>query len=109
MHGLKWPINSTRIVRVKLRVPHTGFTYRREAEARSGIDREQLRHEFCRLRGKPVREKRLVVNGACKAHGRGCRLNGTMRAELIGHFQPCMTDIYLHIDARMADYIRTHP
>eukprot|EP01048_Picozoa_sp_COSAG05_P009541 COSAG05_NODE_792_length_7316_cov_31.215325_5_plen_37_part_00 len=31
-----------------------------------------------------------------------------MRAELIGHFQPCMTEIYLHIDARMADYIRTH-
>eukprot|EP01048_Picozoa_sp_COSAG05_P017228 COSAG05_NODE_2320_length_3240_cov_2.007641_2_plen_38_part_00 len=25
-----------------------------------------------------------------------------MRAELIGHFNPCMTDIYLHIiDARM--------
>ena len=22
-----------------------------------------------------------------------------MRAELIGHFQPCMTEIYLHIDA----------
>ena len=33
----------------------------------------------------------------------------TVRAELIGHYQPCMTDIYLHIDARMADYIRTHP
>ena len=33
----------------------------------------------------------------------------TMRAELIGHFKPCMTEIYLHIDARMADYIRTHP
>ena len=32
-----------------------------------------------------------------------------MRAELIGRFKPCMTDIYLHIDARMADYIRTHP
>ena len=32
-----------------------------------------------------------------------------MRVELIGHFQPCMTDIYLHIDARMADYILTHP
>ncbi len=32
-----------------------------------------------------------------------------VRAELIGHFKPCMTDIYLHIDARMADYIRTHP
>ena len=23
--------------------------------------------------------------------------------------KPCMTDIYLHIDARMAHYIRTHP
>ena len=32
-----------------------------------------------------------------------------MRAELIGHFKACMTEIYLHIDARMADYIRTHP
>ena len=27
----------------------------------------------------------------------------------IGHFKPCMTDIYLHIDARMADYMATHP
>ena len=34
---------------------------------------------------------------------------GTMRAELIGHFEPCMTEIYLHIDARMAYYIHTHP
>ena len=32
----------------------------------------------------------------------------TMRAELIGNFEPCMTEIYLHIYARMADYIRTH-
>ena len=32
-----------------------------------------------------------------------------MRVELIGHFQPCMTEIYLHIGARMADYIHTHP
>ena len=38
-----------------------------------------------------------------------CAIIGTMRAKLIGHFQPCMTDIYIHIDARMADYIRTHP
>ena len=36
-------------------------------------------------------------------------LTSTVRAELIGHYQPCMTDIYLHLDARMADYIRTHP
>ena len=33
----------------------------------------------------------------------------TMRADIIGHFKPCMTDICIHIDARMADYIRTHP
>ena len=32
-----------------------------------------------------------------------------MRAGLIGHLKACMTDIYLYIDARMADYIRTHP
>ena len=36
-------------------------------------------------------------------------IDTTMRADIIGHFKPCMTDIYLHIDARMADYIRTHP
>ena len=44
-------------------------------------------------------------------HGRSCGASAgacTMRAELIGHFEPCMTEIYLHIDARMADYIRTH-
>ena len=32
-----------------------------------------------------------------------------MRADLMGHFIACMTDIYLHIDARMADDIATHP
>ena len=26
----------------------------------------------------------------------------TMRAELIGHFEPCMTEVYLHIYARTA-------
>ena len=35
--------------------------------------------------------------------------NIRVRAELIGHFEACMTEIYLRIDARMADYIRTHP
>ena len=33
---------------------------------------------------------------------RGRRPVGTMRVELIGHCQPCMTEIYLYIDARMA-------
>ena len=32
-----------------------------------------------------------------------------VRAEIIGHSKACMTEIYLHIDARMADYIRAHP
>ena len=27
----------------------------------------------------------------------------TMRADITGHFKPCMTEIYIHIDARMAD------
>ena len=33
----------------------------------------------------------------------------TMRVELTGHCEPCMADIYLHIYARTADYIHTHP
>ena len=39
----------------------------------------------------------------------GLRKEATMRVELIGHLKPCMTDIYLDIDARTADYIHTHP
>ena len=33
----------------------------------------------------------------------------TMRAELIVRFKPCMTEIYLKVDARISDYIHTHP
>ena len=32
-----------------------------------------------------------------------------VRVHIIGHLQPCMTEIYLHIIARMADYMDTHP
>ena len=32
-----------------------------------------------------------------------------VRVDIIGHLKSCMTEIYLYIDARMADYIRTHP
>ena len=32
-----------------------------------------------------------------------------VRVHIIGHLQPCMTEIYIHIDARMADYMDTHP
>ena len=32
----------------------------------------------------------------------------TVRGESIDHLQPCMTDIYLHIVARMASYIAAH-
>ena len=53
---------------------------------------------------------RLAAVGARGNHGVDQILaKPTMRAELIGHFKACMTEIYLHIDARMADYIRTHP
>eukprot|EP01048_Picozoa_sp_COSAG05_P004359 COSAG05_NODE_230_length_13364_cov_33.748662_14_plen_100_part_00 len=57
--------------------------------------------------------RRNVNGGVGRVVGKSTtmvRLFGTtMRAKLIGHFQTCMTDIYLHIDARMTDYIRTHP
>ena len=32
-----------------------------------------------------------------------------VRVDIIGHLKSCMTDIYLDIDARTADYIQTHP
>ena len=43
----------------------------------------------------------IVLPGGGEA---GARTNAvlTMRAELIGHFEACMTEIYLHIVARMA-------
>ena len=46
------------------------------------------------------------VRGAELHHRRqyGLPCSHTMRVELIGHFKTCMTEIYLHIDARMADY-----
>ena len=57
--------------------------------------------------GRPVRREDKVAEVQTDAH----KLGGpcTVRVELIGHFQPCMTEISLHIGARMADYIRTHP
>ena len=52
-----------------------------------------------------------LVAGAEHAMRQHALHHCTMRAELIGHFKACMTDIYLHIAARMADYIimATHP
>eukprot|EP01048_Picozoa_sp_COSAG05_P001642 COSAG05_NODE_57_length_23291_cov_75.862668_2_plen_118_part_00 len=46
-----------------------------------------------------------IVMGDDMTHVRApcCASPATMRADIIGHFKPCMTDIYLHIDARMAD------
>ena len=31
------------------------------------------------------------------------------RVHVLSYFKACMTEIYLHIDARMAEYIRTRP
>ena len=49
------------------------------------------------------------TTGTASARCATVSLLATMRAGIIGHLKPCMTNIYLHIDARMADYIRTHP
>ena len=40
-----------------------------------------------------------------KSYSAGIRV----RVHIIGHLQPCITEIYLHIVARMADYMEAHP
>ena len=49
----------------------------------------------------------LDIGGAVgkKRRASACAAGNT----IIDHFKPCVTDVYLHIDARMADYIHTHP
>ena len=37
------------------------------------------------------------------------RIGVRVRADIIGHLKSCTTEIYLHIVARMADYMDTHP
>ena len=60
---------------------------------------------FWRWRGIKISRPRHIYY----VRTRACACCPAMRVDIIGHFKPCMTDIYLHIDARMADYIRTHP
>ena len=57
----------------------------------------------------PIHSARIVLYSMEEWTAAAAFLACPMRVELIGHFKPCMTEIYLHIDARMADYIRTHP
>ena len=40
---------------------------------------------------------RASEEGHTSGTPRSAAPSGTMRAELIGHFEPCMTEIYLHI------------
>ena len=48
---------------------------------------------FIHLKGKSHLSPALcMMGGICATF-----FAGTMRVELIGHFKPCMTDIYLHI------------
>ena len=49
------------------------------------------------------------ANGFLSGGARRVHHSCTMRADIIGHFEACMTEIYLHIVARMADYMATHP
>ena len=77
-------------------------THRQQAERQEEVQAEharQLVSEAIAAR-EQTRHMLQVLTGIIRA---------TMRVELIGHFKPCMTEIYLHIDARMADFIRTHP
>ena len=90
------------------------FTYiqdtSRPRDGRSGGTHSSLSHESCRPMSYPAAPpqaagtRRILTPGPLLP-----RDTPTMRAELIGHLKPCMTDIYIHIVARMADYIRTHP
>ena len=80
-----WPIISTRTRSVRSVSARDSYVYSNRCVGR-----------IC-LR---VRYVRVACFSFCGGIAHVC---GTMRAELIGHFQPCMTDIYLHIDARMAD------
>ena len=59
------------------------------------------------VRLSPVKIAGTYIAASC--HRVCTHTASTMRVELIGHFKPCMTDIYLYIDARVADYIHTHP
>ena len=59
---------------------------------------------------RPRPQVRLVLpESRQRLRACSCCLDTTMRAGLIGDFEPCMSDIYLHIYARLTDYIRTHP
>ena len=70
-----------------------GQNHEIEAAAELGVCRRGQPRQPAPFRA----QKRRIIQYAC-----------TMRVELIGHFKPCMTEIYLYIDARMADYIRLH-
>ena len=56
-------------------------------------------------KGTPTREQSRHSH----THVGTRRLRQRVRVDIIGHFEPCMTEISLYIDARMAEYIRTHP
>ena len=82
MHGYKWPIHCTRT--------HT------ECVA-YGADVDPHGYPY-------------YVNSAGKYLYRSQATNRWMLNGVHGaHFEACMTEIYLHIAARMADYMATHP
>ena len=74
--------------------------YQEERRKEKGVEQDRWPTYIVQQFGQARMELNIALESA---------LVPTMRVELIGHFQPCMTEIYLHTDARMADYIRTHP
>ena len=93
MHVYKWPINCTRTRTVRRK--RTVATGDADDEEEYDVEEEASRAKSWALVTMGTQEDATNVR--------------TMRAELIGHFQPCMTEIYLHIDARTADYMATYP
>ena len=88
MHGYKWPINCTRTRSTDVTtVPDTG----------AGALGETVSGGITVAVKQVLLEEGLTLATAGKKLNKDVPSLTTMRAELIGHFKPCMTDIYLHI------------
>ena len=98
-------------------IPHASYAWQFEPVEVISATADSRTHARYQL---PVHVDRVVQAHSCQTTrgnttaanagittGKGHALR--VRGELIGRLQPCMTEIYLHIVARMADYIATHP
>ena len=87
-------------------IPSSTWTGQPQACRHSGCRRHLL--SLCVMESAAVLPDAEAAEKHRRAHA-AFVLPHTMRVQLIGQFKACMTEIYLHIDARMADYMATHP